>query len=506
MRELASIGIVALLFGLGAFYADRDVPVFAVANLVVAAVCLLGAAALALRRTRSGGASRAARRITLVRFAWVALAVLVAVAGERAATRSGWVWDTTADERFSISPATRNALAALPDSVSATLFHDAADNRARSTRLLLETLAGTAPLTVRERTFDEASEEADRFGIGSSNTIVFEVGDRFEVVERPTEGGIYEALLLLGAAHDAVLYIGRGEGEGRLDQTDDAGYSGLAAALDAEGYQLRDLVMPAAATIPEDASALLLVAPQRQFRDATLDAIDAYLARGGRLIALLEPGDETGLEPLLARWGFDLPDAVVVDPASGPVEGDPPGVNPIVFQFGSHPVMHGFGPNQMLFFRRARPVLPVRKPGPDDEMRGLAFSSRRSWLARNVTEIQRGLAPKRPAGTVEDYFPLVAAGRYPRETSEARIVVFGDSDFANNRYLRALYNSDVILNAVHWAAAREPAITMRPKTLTPDQFPLTPQQSLRMLYGVGLLVPELCLAAAALTWVRRRSS
>jgi hypothetical protein len=506
MRELASLGLVALLFGLGAFYADRDVPAFALGNLVVATVCLLGAAALALRRPNRGGASAAARRMALVRFAWVGIALLVAYTGERAAARTGLVWDTTADERFSLAPATRDALAALPDTVSATLFHDAQDNRARSTRLLLETLAEAGPLQVRERTFDEASEEADRYGIGSSNTIVFELGDRFEVVDRPTEGAIYEALLLLGTAHDAVLYVGRGEGEGRLDQTDDAGYSGLAAALDAEGYLLRDLVMPAVTAIPDDASALLLVAPRRAFRDTTLAAIEAYLARGGRLIALLEPGDETGLETLLTRWGFDLPNAVVVDPASGPVEGDPPGVNPIVFQFGSHPVMRGFGPTQMLFFRRARPVLPARKPEPQDEMYGLAYSSRRAWLALNVAEVQRGLAPKRPADTVEDYFALVAAGRYPREPGDARIVVFGDSDFASNRYLRALYNSDVMLNAVHWAAAREPAITMRPRTITPDQFPLTPQQSLRMLYGVGLLVPELCLAAAALTWARRRSA
>jgi hypothetical protein len=34
---------------------------------------------------------------------------------------------------------------------------------------------------------------------------------------------------------------------------------------------------------------------------------------------------------------------------------------------------------------------------------------------------------------------------------------------------------------------------------------MTPQQSLRLLYGVGLLIPELCLIGAALTWVRRRS-
>jgi hypothetical protein len=35
---------------------------------------------------------------------------------------------------------------------------------------------------------------------------------------------------------------------------------------------------------------------------------------------------------------------------------------------------------------------------------------------------------------------------------------------------------------------------------------MTPQQSLNMLFGVGLVVPELCLLVAALLWVRRRSA
>ncbi|HSJ96459.1 MAG TPA: hypothetical protein VLC53_05275, partial [Myxococcota bacterium] len=67
MRELAAIGTVALAFGLGAFYADRDVPLFAVANLAVAAVCLLAAAVLGARRARGGGASPAARRLLATR-------------------------------------------------------------------------------------------------------------------------------------------------------------------------------------------------------------------------------------------------------------------------------------------------------------------------------------------------------------------------------------------------------------------------------------------------------
>src|SRR5690606_32897495 len=64
MRELAAVGLVALLFGVGAFYADRDVPLFAVANLAVAGLCLGAAGVAWLRRAERGaGASPAARRL-----------------------------------------------------------------------------------------------------------------------------------------------------------------------------------------------------------------------------------------------------------------------------------------------------------------------------------------------------------------------------------------------------------------------------------------------------------
>jgi ABC-type uncharacterized transport system involved in gliding motility auxiliary subunit len=299
--------------------------------------------------------------------------------------------------------------------------------------------------------------------------------------------------------------VSHGAGEGDLSDTRAGGFSGLGAALATEGYALREIVLAGASEIPDDAAALLVVAPRRPLRDSAVAAIARWLERGGRLVALLEPGVETGLEPVLERFGFALPDAVVVDPASGPVEGDAPGVNPIVFQYAQHPVVQGLDPGRMTFFLRARPVLPVRKPTPDAELRAVAFSSRRAWLAADVAAVQRGLAPQRPADADEDYRPLVSAGRFPGPAGEARIVVFGDADFASNRYLRALYNLDIVLNAVHWTAEREAAITLRPKTLTPDQFPMTPQQSLRLLYGVGLVIPELCLIAAALAWARGRS-
>src|SRR5690606_14067337 len=125
--------------------------------------------------------------------------------------------------------------------------------------------------------------------------------------------------------------------------------------------------------IPGDAAVVLLAGPQRRLPDAALAALDRFLARGGRLVALLEPGVSTGVEGVLERWGFGLPDAQVVDPASGPIEGDAAGLNPIVFQFGDHPVTRGLGPTRMVFLRGARPVLAARKPAPDDELRVLLY-------------------------------------------------------------------------------------------------------------------------------------
>ena len=505
MAALTAVGLVALAFGVGAYYMGEGLGVFAAANLLAGGAVLLVSSALALRRLRRGG-SRRTPTTGLADLGWVLAALAVAVGAERGFDRSGMAFDWTADSRYSIAPATREALAALPGRVTLTLFHDAADNRSRSTRLLLQSLARAGPIDVQERHLEDASDEADRYGVGASNTVVVALGDRFEIVERPTEGTLWEALQRLIGTRRAVLYVARGEGEANFERSDASGYSGLAAALQNEGYAVRELVMPALQRVPDDAAAVLVLGPHRALRDTSLAALQAYLERGGRLVAMLEPGVESGLEALLERWGFALPDGVVVDPASGPVQGDPPGVDPIVFEYGKHPVVRGLDPSKMTFFVRARPVPVAHKPEPDDELRALAFSSKRAWVAHDVDAVQHGLAPERPADASEGYQPILSVGRYPRAAGETRIVVFGDADFATNHYLRSLYNLDLVVNAVHWAAAQESAITLRPKALTPDQFPLTPQQSLQMLYGVGLLIPEACLIIAALLWARRRNA
>ncbi|MCU0671124.1 MAG: hypothetical protein MUF70_17540, partial [Myxococcota bacterium] len=248
---LALLGLIALLFSAGAYYATTSFGIFGWAN-ALAGIGLLGAAALAWIRRAPGLGSPIARRVLLPRIAWVLFAFAAAVALERLAVRADLRADLTADARYSISPATRAAIDALPGPLVATLYVDAEDNRARSSRLLLQTLAaGDDRIEMRERILDEVPQDVDRYGLSSSNTVVLSTGERWEVVTRPTEGAIYEGLRRLSGDVGLTVYVARGEGEGDVQRGDDAGFSGLAAALVTEGFVVRDFVTAAASGFPD---------------------------------------------------------------------------------------------------------------------------------------------------------------------------------------------------------------------------------------------------------------
>jgi hypothetical protein len=506
MRELALGGLIAIAFGMGSYYATDQFGVFNYANVILGGLALALAAVRALSRLR-GAIAPDSRSILARGLLGILAALLLGVALERAAHHADIQFDWSFERKFALAAATVTALGDLPCELSATLYYEDFDPRNRSTRLLLRTMERAGNLVFEERRLDDHPDEEDRYAIGSSNTVVLHCGGEFQTVERPTEGAIYEALYRFRSFDDRVLYVSRGAGEGNFERTDAVGFSGLAHALLTEGYRLRGLVTASVNEIPKEADAVILVAPARPLRPEAIEALDRYLERGGRVVAFLEPGRESGVEELLARWGIRSADAVLIDPDSGPVDGDAPGVNPIASSYAtSHPAARGLDSSRMTFFRGAR-SFELRKPWPRDKLAGVVFASPRSWLHADVDVLSSRIEPERPAEAIEDYHPIVAAGAYPREDGEARIVAFGDSDFASNRHLRTLYNLDLVLNSIHWALEREPDITLRPKTsIGGMQFPLPLASTLQMFQGLGLLLPELLLIAAGVLWLRRRSA
>jgi hypothetical protein len=505
MRGLGVAGAIATAFGIGSFYVTDHAGAFGIVNVVAGGIALLLALASGLRRVRRVGGPHS--RGVLVRgLVWVVLAAAVGVGAERAAHWSGIRSDWTFERRYELAPQLASLLRDMPD-LKILLFYEKLDPRIRRTRYLVNELARASGAKTAEYDLEHVPDEIEVYGVTSSNTLVFELGDDFQVVDRPLEGSIYEALYRLRSVKAGVIGILRGEGEGDPERETDPGFGGLAAALATEGYELRSLVTLSLREVPPEVDAILAIAPRRQIGNRGLAALERFLERGGSLVALLEPGVESGLETLLAHWGMRSPDEVVVDPASGEGLGrEPDGLCPLLYNYETHAATQGLDANRMTFLCGAR-AFELHKPEVDDELTPLVYSSPRSWRTPDLSVLKKGVAKvTAPPASALTYQPLAVAGRYRRGGVETRIFAVGDSDFASNRYLRALYNLDLVMNGVHWALEREAQIALRPKIRDTVQFPLPAQNSLQMLYGVGLLLPELLLIAAALVWRRRKSA
>jgi hypothetical protein len=82
--------------------------------------------------------------------------------------------------------------------------------------------------------------------------------------------------------------------------------------------------------------------------------------------------------------------------------------------------------------------------------------------------------------------------------------VIGDENFASNRLLGALYNRDLLMNAVLWLGEDEESIAIRPKIWTPDHHPLALQETLAYFYFLAFALPEALLLLGIAAWYRQQ--
>ena len=397
---LALVGFVLTAFGWASQEALGEITPFALGQVLIGLAALAASGLSALVRTgrRAQPALRGPMLRVVVRAAAALAGAGLLYAGAAQVERP---IDWTFEQRFTLSEASLIALTGLPEPLILTLYADDGDPRIRHTRRLLEAFAnagqgaGRGPVEIQVRRIDAYPEDEDFYGIGSSNSVVAHLGARWALVDRPREGSLYEAIVGLRDRPGRIVYAAVGAGEGDLQREGAEGYSGLGAALKAEGYTLRSLPLAVADAVPEDAAGLLVIAPQRPLPDSALSAIERFVAGGGALVAFLEPGANSGLEGVLARFGLASPDRWVVDPASLALEGEVPGLSPVASNYAQHPSTHGLGNNRMTFFRRAR-AFELRKAQPEDRLRGVVFTSGDAWTDPSVSNSPRAPCPSPP--------------------------------------------------------------------------------------------------------------
>jgi ABC-type uncharacterized transport system involved in gliding motility auxiliary subunit len=346
-------------------------------------------------------------------------------------------------------------------------------------------------------------------------TIVLEGYDKKQVVQTADEDNVTNALLKLTRKEQKKIYFLEGHGERSLSSDERDSFSNAKSALEKNQYMVTEFNLLQQADVPADAAAVIIAGPQKQIPEREQGVIKNYLARGGKVMLMIDPLTETGLKDFLKGYGIEISEDVVIDHLSR-LFGASERV-PVVMEYGPHKITDNFA--QPTFYPDARSVVPSAKPPAGIEVQVLASTSPNAWAERNLEALKEGKATfdqdKDLAGPVPLVVIATASGQ--KEPADAgqkdensprgkdgALVVAGNSLFASNSYFNQYGNGDFFLNTISFLADEANLITVeRPNTYKP--LLLTRAEATTIFWLVLVIVPLSVLIAGLAVYRVRRS-
>jgi ABC-type uncharacterized transport system involved in gliding motility auxiliary subunit len=455
----------------------------------------------------------------------VVLAILAAV--NYLAVRQSKRWDLTANQAYSLSEQSIKVLQGLDAPVKLTVF-DQETNFDRFRERLDVYQYHSDKLTVEYVDMDRQPARAKTAQVQNYGTVVLEYKDRTERITATAEQDITNALIKAVTGETRKVYFTQGHGEKDTAGSDRVGYATVAQALTRDNYGVEKLVLVQQREVPADATMVIVAGPRTDFLQPEIDALTRYVAKGGKVLFLLDPeaGDETAPLPnvsaFLNGWGITMGNDIVVDASGiGRMLGTDASV-PVAASYPPHAITEGF--NLMTAFPLARSITAVQGGANGRTAQPLVETGPQSWAETSLSGLGSGgqvemddkdrpgpialaaavSAPATDAPAKPEAEKASNPPTEPEKKPESRIIVVGDSDFAANYGLGIQGNRDFFMNAVNWLAQSENLIAIRPREAEDRRITLTADQSQRIMLLSIFIIPGLVLATGVYTWWRRR--
>jgi len=336
-------------------------------------------------------------------------------------------------------------------------------------------------------------------------TLILQSGDKTERVEenqsqRLREEDVTNALMKIVRGEKKNIYFVEGHGERKSDNADREGYKFAHDDLEKENYTVKTVNLVREGKVPDDASVLIIAGPATEPFDNEIEWIDTYLKNGGSALILVDPTPAAALKSLLSKWSVDVGDNIVVDASGvGRLFGMGPAV-PLVTSYRSHQITERM--RSMTFYPLARSVSPAATPAEGVTVEKLLETNEQSWGETNTKAKEVQFDEKTD---LKGPVPLaVTVTKSAGENKRARLVVFGDSDFASNLYYKQQGNGNLFINTVNWLARDENFISIKPKAPEDRPLTMTEAQGRLVSYVSVLLLPVGILAAGVSVWMKRR--
>ena len=453
----------------------------------------------------------------------VVFAILAAI--NYLSSRHNKRWDLTAARQFSLSDQTKKVLQDLKEPVKVRVFARS-DEFQRYRDRLDEYAYQSKQLSTEYIDPEKKPGLAQQLGVTTLGTVVFEYKGRNEKAASDGEQELTNALIKVIQGRQPKVYFTQGHGEKDTAAADRGGYASITAGLTSGNFVVDKVVLAQQGKVPDDADVLIIAGPKTDFLAPEIDAVKAYLAKGGKVLLMLDPvlkADQpqpAGLQGLAKDWGIDADNDIVLDVSGmGRLLGTDESV-PVAASYPAHAITENF--QLMTAYPLARSMTPVEGGVNGHTAQRLVETSRNSWGETNLKALTASQPAKMDDEDKKGPVSLAAAvsapvasaapppppdPKKPADTpkpAETRFVAIGDSDFASNGALGVSGNRDLFLNTINWLAQQENLISIRPRDPEDRRITLTADQERRIFYLTVLIVPGLILLAGVQTWWRRR--
>lgn len=406
-------------------------------------------------------------------------------------------FDWTRNSRNTLSEASRNLLKTLDKPVQVTAFA----RETEGVRGSISEFVGRYQKYKKDIRLEFVNPDTDpartrAAGVRLDGELVVEYNGRKENLNQVTEETFTNALARLGRGGERWVVFVTGHGERSPDRQANFDLSTWSAQLAKRGLKTRTLALGGNNAIPQNTSVLVIASPRVKYLAGEVKQIEQYLAHGGNLLWLADPGPLQGLQPVAESLGVEFQRGVVVDPTSQALTGASPEFV-VAMRYGSQAAVRGF--DLTTLFPEAQGI-SVRPP-KGWEQQTVVDTAPSAWIETGpLTGRIQFNAGQDTRGPVN----IGVALTRKQEGREQRVAVFGDGDFLSNTFIGNGGNLELGMNLINWLSSDDVYINVPVRTAPDLNLSLSHNAQLYMLVGFLLILPLGLLGSGVTIWWRRR--
>lgn len=342
-----------------------------------------------------------------------------------------------------------------------------------------------------------------------------------------------------GAGKKMLCFLS-GHGEASLQDSQAEGISMIKEKLADSSYDSKEITLATSDAVPADCEVVVIPGPKGDALEKETKALNEFLTKGGKMIALFSPGAPASWKSLSSAYGVEVRSDLVIDPRVQP----PIAVATKNFAQDIE-VTRAFNRLVILPETSSIQVPTVSKDGKSSIktfVSSEAYTYAKTGTPRTIRTVQKvsgdssgpfsiGVlisrpiektatnAPATPAPKIEapkdpkashgwnwlireanaqetpsmddepDAIPGQITGGVvaPKNKDEMQLILFSNSSFIQNSFLTQMGNADLFLNAVNYLMKDNDLIGIRPRELRQASLELSLER-LRKVYATVLLI------------------